>query len=1393
MDTPELTNIPHIKFEPRAHLRTPSQSPSRSPSRQRITDDILSDLSPATTLEAFTSDSPSGKLRASVEAATPSERAFGIRATLASKKIQEWVDELSAWPWPKGAGAGGFELPVAKKVKLDRDSHKSRVEIPDMGIEDEAGVAYMGSLPAQDFFAYERRIDEIHDDMEDLDVEGIKTYVLNTHFSPRSRPSSSASEVAPMPSSLLSYTKMDDFTAIVTATVLQALPCLNRLTRLMDVWSTRLSVLRKVPSLLEKLADAENALKSGWQAIQVQTRAEDGHEEFLDRITFETMRDVLQDIVTNLGQDLDFMLDTLEGREDTLPDHWLDRMERIESQYGEWAVSADGKVREGEWAKMTKRKEEEEKRMKSEEAARDAAWRDATKLKIAEEERMNADQAATEAAKQEAENLRKEEADRLKVQADSEEATRLDQQRREDTEARFIVDEAAKIQAEMTRNEEEEMLRLRSEAEAEADVLKPQAAQTRQDAEGDAVIDLDSLVEVTSPQNGSAEIMLLNNNQQVDDKNPPNAHVKQQRPPSPLAFSEPVLEEFICTGSDQDTPSQIRPHPTQSIPLVVATTTSTAPVGMKAPDSHATRVNEDTRLSPAPVPRLASFDGNEDRRAELSKEENGLFSRDKGLAHLHTEKNDTEANNARIAPSARAPSPQVKVGNSIKKQKPTVDSIAFVEKSLGNLSRPSLPAQDPALTESEDVSAIPEPRSMTEASLAQSYLKQHSQETDDLTMQASISDVADEEFATPASDRADYISSSEAQKSINEHPEAPKELHLNSIDPRNSGSGHSRNVSALSSVSAASAITGYSTSDPSPEIQEAEPAAYFRPVLSPIKSSPSLEEAGIPLSPIRTDSDLGHTIDALYSSTQVPEEMAKSNPKTEDVFTVRENDHSDLKIDGANESRVTLVDVLRLQDLSPAALAQRTTIDPLNMSIERIEVPRRGSNSSSGSTIITQHIGDATFSPIPSSPVSIADVSEPFPEVDEQSPTAGRIGYRDRESRNDSPPESPSIPGRANRRSSHLLDSSSVTPSSPLSTPMTPISDETPNFPSLDITPAPFSSPKKSVTTDDHFQAQISSLLENISAPIRLTSEAEMDSNLSPFSSSQNGSLRQKKTRRSLTPSVRSSSSMSGRAPTPSFTLAPAHGKSTPRTRHQNGNPEIKLYHLSRSTGETPIKLFVRLVGENGERVMVRVGGGWADLGEYLREYASHHGRRVISGKNEDDKVEIQDLPSRVVSNTSMVNSGATIRGIPSGRSSPAPRPESVLERERPMSSLYIRKTRKSVGEQSETNTGKVNISPSTPLPSSPPRVSYDTPPSGHTRSTSRMSWTEDDGGLGLAGPKSKSKPISERDQEWVESMKEKVRLASAEKEKQQRKEGSRKSFGELEKVGGTKRLFKKG
>jgi len=61
------------------------------------------------------------------------------------------------------------------------------------------------------------------------------------------------------------------------------------------------------------------------------------------------------------------------------------------------------------------------------------------------------------------------------------------------------------------------------------------------------------------------------------------------------------------------------------------------------------------------------------------------------------------------------------------------------------------------------------------------------------------------------------------------------------IDDRSNIKVHNRNISVVS---------GYSTSDPTPEILEAEPAEYFRPMLSPVKSARS--PASQPTSPSKS-------------------------------------------------------------------------------------------------------------------------------------------------------------------------------------------------------------------------------------------------------------------------------------------------------------------------------------------------------------------------------------------------------------------------------------------------------------------------------------------------------------------------------------------------------------
>ena len=299
---------------------------------------------------------------------------------------------------------------------------------------------------------------------------------------------------------------------------------------------------------------------------------------------------------------------------------------------------------------------------------------------------------------------------------------------------------------------------------------------------------------------------------------------------------------------------------------------------------------------------------------------------------------------------------------------------------------------------------------------------------------------------------------------------------------------------------------------------------------------------------------------------------------------------------------------------------------------------------------------------------------------------------------------------------------------------------------------------------DDHLEQKISSILATVPARIRLSSEVEIES-------SPNGRSSPPKSYATVSPGVRPLRATSA---SPSFTLAPAYAKN-PRPRAKGSNPDIKLYHLHRSSGEAPIKLFVRLVGENGERVMVRVGGGWADLGEYLKEYATHHGRRSAS----DGRIEIQDIP-KLNSKSSI----ASLRAQATGRSTPTGRPDSAMSR--PGSSLAFARTRASEGSPIETRT------PTTPQFASARRQEL-TPPSGSSsvssmRSSSRLSWTgaEEEPALGLAGPKSKKVDISPDKQAWVEGMLGQVRKASAQKREEV-------DFGSLGKIGTTKRVFRRG
>lgn len=282
-----------------------------------------------------------------------------MRVAAASNHIQDWLEELSTWPWPTHDTSAGFERPPAKRRKLFERSPSDNGLDAEEG-EDANRTAFLGSLQASEVARYERRIHEIGKDMAGLDVEEIKDQILHNHIAPLSRPGTPMSDsLRASTMSASAYAHMDDFTALITATIVQALPNLSKLTRLLNAWSIRLVVLRKSSSFLTALMDAEIALKAGWRAMEPQrdSGGEVANEDvpnisFLSRSEFDVMKLVVERKVGRAGQYLDLMLDALEGLEDTLPEDWVDRMDTVEHNYAEWAASCDRLIRAAEWVRL---------------------------------------------------------------------------------------------------------------------------------------------------------------------------------------------------------------------------------------------------------------------------------------------------------------------------------------------------------------------------------------------------------------------------------------------------------------------------------------------------------------------------------------------------------------------------------------------------------------------------------------------------------------------------------------------------------------------------------------------------------------------------------------------------------------------------------------------------------------------------------------------------------------------------------------------------------------------------------------------------------------------------------------------------------------------------------
>jgi hypothetical protein len=333
------------RFRP-ASSRRQSRSPSRSPVRKaqftaQEIDPLLGNLSPTSTLKALSltealranqSKDPDILARSIAETSTD-ERAYGIKAALAAQKLREWHAEVLGWKWP---------------ARRDRRLGKGFQTRPNSASRDNATgpntkqKQYVGSLPTTVLAQHEERIEQIRDGLEALDVEELKQHVLSAHVPSRSRLGTSDDLHN-------GVVQLSDFTAVITHTMLQALPYLSKLTALLGDWDIRIVVLKHVPRLLRRLEEAQTQLESASE--RVCSRRTSG---LLTRALFEETKAALEYDVSRLGTTFDKLLDLLEGREDSLPEIWIDRMDKVEASFAQWTVEAERRVLYNEWMEQNR-------------------------------------------------------------------------------------------------------------------------------------------------------------------------------------------------------------------------------------------------------------------------------------------------------------------------------------------------------------------------------------------------------------------------------------------------------------------------------------------------------------------------------------------------------------------------------------------------------------------------------------------------------------------------------------------------------------------------------------------------------------------------------------------------------------------------------------------------------------------------------------------------------------------------------------------------------------------------------------------------------------------------------------------------------------------------------
>ncbi|XRM44722.1 hypothetical protein ABZX51_007835 [Aspergillus tubingensis] len=1314
--------------------RPPTTARSQSPGRPAVLDyqnldPLLGNLSPESTLQALSATDAVPRneqaahdiLSKSISQVSPAERALGIRAAIAAQKLNLWYKEVQSWEWPK---------------RSDIQLGKGFVPPPGAAAEE-----YCGSLPKAVVDQHEKRIEEIRDGMDVLDVDELKEHVLNAHIPARSRPSSANSTLSVPPP--LSYVQLSDFTAVITATILRALPLLSRLNSLLSTWDVRLLVLRQVPELLRRLRLARSELDSALDLIKSPTLPdEDG--PLYSRINYHAKRATLELTVVSAGRQLDRVLDALEGREDSLPESWIDELEAIESEFGTWVMEAERRTVENEWRRsiVTAQKDAQYNAPETAPTQAPPETREPEKLAL-----------NTSAPVSQAGHLFP-----METIAEEEVSSPVEPSPSND----------AQDDKEITASEP-------TVIPATHNVVDDLASPGTSDATDSSIKPVQSTVSIASPQeplassstvnalapspDGLEEIdALLDDTQALQ---PVISEVTQ-----PLEGPETSIDTNACNDSPPDHPDSkhhfLPPVPQQaitSVPSVSLCETCPSPLEDVTPRASLD-IQAREAVSTDPTKKAA------DAPALLEKEEYADVMPASGSDVL------------------RHSSPEVKLQTPASPGTPSSDADSVI------VRRRTSPVQSPLSQQEKlpaDKEAVPfdahSPSPVFESREQRQLIPVESEVASPVSVAAQTNSAdspaaqsggwkdscqlvpANAVLGSPvrsAISKVDEQPTSHSAKNVHEEsrggntPKKPLEspIKLSKSRPGRLSFEKEKKKSRGRRTSTDSSCSDYPSLVSSPEIREPRTSSSNgTPLL--LETPPPFQDGYQSSDPVPPGSD--HTLREdrlLRLDNQKPSPRANfahnrnlSLPLQRFInerLEMNYDDESGSDLDGVASNRKS-TDVY-----ADLRLGQKKALLPAHIS--KFTIPSNSAQRSATQPLDAPSQG----SPRPVTNGTTAKVLSKAWEHKKGSvpKNANRSGLQ---------PEPPvhSSTNRLRRQlTSHpSLESIGAYRSNARS------GDDTSSVTAISRAGSRPSTPGSQLRrTKDHLDEKISSILSTLPARIHLMSADGQDFDAGSVATSL--PLKARERFRSISPQGTPSRSST---PTPSLTLTAAPSRRRYSHAHAPEESSVKLYHLHRGGKSAPTKLFVRSVGEKGERVMVRVGGGWADLAEYLREYAIHHGRRHVS---DTPRVEVQGLSTRTSPTYSV-----------SGRRTPS-RPRSVIGN-RPSSSLAVRKTRRTsnVSDVTEFRAAQAagdsltaSYSPMSTV-SSRRRLSASSNASmgaassasefrhgSYSPSTTAAGSNSHSIPLGLAGPKPRSRnvSISPESEAWVEDVLGQARRSSS-------------------------------